>query len=125
MFCDARGKCGGVSKQLADWPSVTDGFLDMGGRQARILSAPGRRTSGASPQLLVHGLGGSSVTWVEVMEGLSEHGPVVAVDLPGFGRTPITDDDPLTIEGYVAFVLAVADALGWERSRCTATRWAA
>jgi pimeloyl-ACP methyl ester carboxylesterase len=63
----------------------------------------------------VHGLGGSSVTWVEVMEGLSEHGPVVAVDLPGFGRTPIADDDPLTIEGYVAFVLAVANALGWER----------
>ena len=106
---------GGVSKRLADWPSVTDGFLDMNGRQARILSAPGSRTTGASPQLLVHGLGGSSVTWVEVMEGLSEHGPVVAVDLPGFGRTPITDDDPLTIEGYVAFVLGVADALGWAR----------
>ncbi len=105
----------GVSKRLADWPSVTDGFLDMGGRQARILSAPGSRTTGSSPQLLVHGLGGSSVTWVEVMEGLSEHGPVVAVDLPGFGRTPITDDDPLTIEGYVAFVLDVANALGWER----------
>jgi pimeloyl-ACP methyl ester carboxylesterase len=115
MFVTPRGNVVGVSKQLADWPSVTDGFLDMGGRQARILSAPGSRTTGASPQLLVHGLGGSSVTWVEVMEGLSEHGPVVAVDLPGFGRTPIADDDPLTIEGYVAFVLAVANALGWER----------
>jgi pimeloyl-ACP methyl ester carboxylesterase len=115
MFVTPRGNVVGVSKQLADWPSVTDGFLDMGGRQARILSAPGSRTAGASPQLLVHGLGGSSVTWVEVMEGLSEHGPVVAVDLPGFGRTPIADDDPLTIEGYVAFVLAVANALGWER----------
>ncbi|WP_322937104.1 alpha/beta fold hydrolase [Nocardioides bizhenqiangii] len=104
-----------MSTQLADWPSVTDTFLEVDGRQVRILSAPGRGASDARPQLLVHGLGGSSVTWVEVMEGLSEHGPVVAVDLPGFGRTPIADDDPLTMHGYVAFVLDVADALGWER----------
>lgn len=103
-----------MSNQLADWPSVTDGFLDVGGRQVRILSAPSRRASGARPQLLVHGLGGSSVTWVEVIEGLSEHGPVVAVDLPGFGRTPIADGDPLTMQGYVDFVLAAVDALGWE-----------
>ncbi|MDZ5620065.1 alpha/beta hydrolase [Nocardioides sp. HM23] len=103
-----------MSTQLADWPSVTDTFLEVDGRQVRILSAPGRGASDARPQLLVHGLGGSSVTWVEVMEGLSEHGPVVAVDLPGFGRTPIADDDPLTMHGYVAFVLDVADALGWE-----------
>src|SRR6188472_83986 len=103
-----------VSKQLADWPAVTDTYLDVNGRPARVLTAPGPRASGDSPQLLVHGLGGSAVTWVEVVEGLSEHGPVVAVDLPGFGRTPITDDDPLTMQGYVAFVLAVADSLGWD-----------
>jgi pimeloyl-ACP methyl ester carboxylesterase len=103
-----------MSRQLADWPAVTDTYLDVNGRRARILTAPSRRASGDSPQLLVHGLGGSSVTWVEVIEGLSENGPVVAVDLPGFGRTPISDDDPLTMQGYVAFVLAVADALGWD-----------
>ena len=99
---------------LAGWPSVTDTFLDVGGRRVRILRSSGRTASAARPQLLVHGLGGSSVTWVEVLDGLSDHGPVVAVDLPGFGRTPVTDDDPLTMRGYVDFVLAVADALGWE-----------
>lgn len=104
----------GVSKRLAGWPSVTDTFLDVGGRPVRILSAPGRDGASAEPQLLVHGLGGSSVTWIEVIEGLSERGPVVAVDLPGFGRTPVTDDDPLTMRGYVDFVLETADALGWE-----------
>lgn len=104
-----------MSTQLADWPSVTDTFLEVGGRRVRILQAPGRRTSSQAPQLLVHGLGGSSVTWIEVMEGLAEHGPVVAVDLPGFGRTPVTEDDPLTMRGYVHFALQVADALGWDR----------
>ena len=104
-----------MSTHLADWPFVTDTFLDVGGRSVRVLRAPSRRASRGRPQLLVHGLGGSSVTWVEVMEGLSEHGPVVAVDLPGFGRTPIEDGDPLTVQGYVDFVIAVADALGWDR----------
>lgn len=49
------------------------------------------------------------------MEGLAAHGPVVAVDLPGFGRTSIDEDDVLTVPGYVDFVLTVADALGWDR----------
>jgi pimeloyl-ACP methyl ester carboxylesterase len=48
------------------------------------------------------------------MEGLADRGPVIAVDLPGFGRTPVTEDDPLTVQGYRDFVLEVADALGWE-----------
>ena len=38
--------------------------------------------------LLVHGLGGSSVNWVDVGEGLNHLGRVIAPDLPGFGRTP-------------------------------------
>lgn len=110
-----RGTSLRVSRQLDDWPLVTDTFLQLEGRQVRILKASSRRASGAHPQLLVHGLGASSVTWVQVMEGLSEHGPVIAVDLPGFGRTPIDEGDSLTVQGYVDFVLKVADALGWER----------
>lgn len=104
-----------MNTQLADWPAVTDTVLDVGGRQVRVLRTESRRTAEAVPQLLVHGLGGSSVGWVQVMEGLSARGPVVAVDLPGFGRTPVGDDDPLTVQGYVDFVLELADVLGWDR----------
>ncbi|WP_188113428.1 alpha/beta fold hydrolase [Nocardioides humilatus] len=98
---------------LRPWPTVTDGALDVAGRPVRVLRAPGRGPSADRPQLLVHGLGGSSVTWIEVIEGLAEQGPVVALDLPGFGRTP-AGEDAITIDGYVAFVLAVADTLGWD-----------
>lgn len=104
-----------MTAQLAHWPSVTDTVLQVGGRPVRVLQAPARHPAADEPQLLVHGLGGAAVTWIEIIEGLTEHGPVVAVDLPGFGRTPIDESDPLTVQGYVSFVLEVADTLGWDR----------
>lgn len=44
---------------------------------------PGGRTF-----VLVHGLGGSHLSWLAVAPGLARHGRVFALDLPGFGRTP-------------------------------------
>jgi len=38
--------------------------------------------------VLIHGLGGSHLNWVQVAEGLSGLGRVLALDLPGFGRSP-------------------------------------
>src|SRR3954454_18265459 len=103
-----------MTKRLTGWPGVLDTHLHMSGRRVRVLRAESRRRRGGEPQLLIHGLGGSSVTWVEVMRGLAEHGPVVAVDLPGFGRTEAGPDDALTVRGYVELVLEVVDQLGWE-----------
>lgn len=93
---------------------MTDTVLEVGGRRLRVLRADSRHPDGGEPQLLVHGLGGSSTGWVPVIEGLTAHGPVVAVDLPGFGRSPI-GDDPLTVQGYVDLVVELAESLGWDR----------
>jgi pimeloyl-ACP methyl ester carboxylesterase len=38
--------------------------------------------------VLVHGLGGSLLSWLAVAPRLATHGRVLALDLPGFGRTP-------------------------------------
>ncbi len=38
--------------------------------------------------VLVHGLGGSVLSWLAVGPGLASSGRVLAIDLPGFGRTP-------------------------------------
>jgi pimeloyl-ACP methyl ester carboxylesterase len=38
--------------------------------------------------VLVHGLGGSHLSWLAVGSGLARRGRVLALDLPGFGRTP-------------------------------------
>lgn len=106
----------GVTTIGPAWPGVVDDVLEVQGRPVRVLRAAGPAGDAAGePQLLVHGLGASAVTWAEVMSGLSATGPVVAVDLPGFGRTVPLDDEPLTVESYVRFVLDVADTLGWTR----------
>jgi pimeloyl-ACP methyl ester carboxylesterase len=39
--------------------------------------------------VLVHGLGGSHLNWVQVAPGLAGLGRVLAPDLPGFGRSPL------------------------------------
>jgi pimeloyl-ACP methyl ester carboxylesterase len=39
--------------------------------------------------LLVHGLGGSHLNWLSVAPKLAEHHRVYALDLPGFGRSPL------------------------------------
>jgi pimeloyl-ACP methyl ester carboxylesterase len=38
--------------------------------------------------VMVHGLGGAHVNWVRVAPGLAGLGRVLALDLPGFGRSP-------------------------------------
>ncbi|HET6714964.1 MAG TPA: alpha/beta fold hydrolase [Actinomycetota bacterium] len=38
--------------------------------------------------VLVHGLGGSHVNWLQVAPGLAGLGRVIALDLPGFGSSP-------------------------------------
>lgn len=48
------------------------------------------------PLLLIHGLGSSSANWAPVLDRLSAQRSVVAVDLPGFGKSaPL--DGPVTI----------------------------
>jgi pimeloyl-ACP methyl ester carboxylesterase len=39
--------------------------------------------------VLVHGLGGSHLNWVQVAPGLAGHGRVLALDLAGFGWSPL------------------------------------
>jgi pimeloyl-ACP methyl ester carboxylesterase len=47
------------------------------------------RTGTGEPLVLLHGLGESSVGWRPVIEQLSAEFEVIAIDLPGFGRSPV------------------------------------
>jgi len=61
------------------------------------------RTGAGRPLVLVPGIGADTGTWRFVLAGLQAEREVVALDLPGFGRTPM-------LEGEVTFA-RYADAL--------------
>lgn len=62
------------------------------------------------PLVLVHGLGGTANSWAPVIEAFRHGQRVIALDLPGAGRS--AHDPAATITSMAADVLAVLDALG-------------
>jgi pimeloyl-ACP methyl ester carboxylesterase len=56
------------------------------------------------PIVLVHGLGGSSQNWLGAGPLLTETGHVQAIDLAGFGRTPLTESRGCSIPENVALL---------------------
>jgi len=71
----------------------------------------------ATPALLVHGFGGSGELWAEVARLLAGSRTVVAVDLPGHGRTPVPPDDSRwRMEEVAADLAALLDSLGLGRT---------
>ncbi len=63
---------------------------------------------GDAPMLLVHGAGGSSATWLDVMHRMSSHRRVIAIDLPGHGKS---DGGGKSIDEFRDAVGAVAASL--------------
>ena len=74
-----------------------------------------RRGSG-DPLVLIHPLGADVVVWEPVFERLTGERDVIAVDLPGFGRSPALASraDP-TPQALAAAVASFLDILGLDR----------
>lgn len=62
--------------------------------------------------LLIHGLGGFAEYWQPLIDALSPDHRVVALDLPGFGRSEKLRDRLYTYQTFAPFVLSFLDALG-------------
>jgi pimeloyl-ACP methyl ester carboxylesterase len=73
-----------------------------------------RRGSG-EPLVLIHPLGAELVVWEPVMERLARERDVIAVDLPGFGRSPGLDRTP-TPRMLADAVGGLMDDLGLSRA---------
>ncbi len=89
-----------------DWPAHThraqiDGaavnYVDMG--------------SGENAVVFVHGLGGCWQNWLENIPAVAQTRRVIALDLPGFGRSEMPRE-PISITNYAATVDRLCERLG-------------
>ena len=69
------------------------------------------RYGNGKPLLLIHGLGGSWRSWTPVLDRLAAHREIVAIDLPGHGKTPKLDG-PTTISSLADAVTAFLERKG-------------
>jgi abhydrolase domain-containing protein 6 len=74
-----------------------EGFHDAG----RFSLHYYERSTPGSPNtlVLVHGLGTSSSTWVRVLPGFDRRWNILALDLPGYGLSPINKGQPYALLG--------------------------
>lgn len=93
------------------WSGITSRTIEVDGRGVPALWCDG---SGI-PQLLVHGLGGSKTNWLEVMGELGHDGPVLAIDLPGFGDNEPAGTGDVRMARQRQFLGRLLDTLGWDR----------
>jgi pimeloyl-ACP methyl ester carboxylesterase len=95
------------------WAGIRSEVVHVSGTPVHVLRADG--PAHRPTQLLVHGLGGTAVNWLEVIRPLSERGPVLAPDLPGFGRTQPPRSRASRIDHNLAFLQALLRAEGLTR----------
>ena len=80
--------------------------IHLAQRSLAVRHVPG--PTGAPKAVLVHGLGGSSLNWTDLMHDLAADVDCWAVDLPGFGASPPPRDGDCTPQGHAR---AVADLI--------------
>lgn len=98
------------------WPGR---FVEVSCGQMYARGAPDRHDG--EPALFIHGLGGASTNWTDLMDLLSRpaiaqpRAPVlrcVAIDLPGFGFSPPPDDDDYSVNAQASAVIEYIEQSG-------------
>ena len=69
-----------------------------------------------NPIVLVHGIPTSSFLWRDMIEELSPHGRVIALDLPGFGFSDPPHDGNYGISNYARLLERFLEALSIEQA---------
>lgn len=73
------------------------------------------RRGAGSPLVLLHGIGHRWQAWEPVLDLLATRHDVIAVDLPGFGGSPLLADREYTMPGAVAIAVEIFEVLGLDR----------
>jgi pimeloyl-ACP methyl ester carboxylesterase len=106
-----------MTDPISPWPGE---FVQLGPDQVFVRGTPAQE--GAEPVLLVHGLGGSATNWTDLMEALrlppedGRDGPPLAceaLDLPGFGYSPVPADGDYSLDARAATVISLIEKRGY------------
>jgi pimeloyl-ACP methyl ester carboxylesterase len=101
---------------IPHWPGH---LVDLAAGQVYVRCAPA--AEGADPAMFVHGLGGSSTNWTDLIDLLSRPAEAAspapafacsAPDLPGFGHSPPPASGRYTINAHVAAVTELIERTG-------------
>jgi pimeloyl-ACP methyl ester carboxylesterase len=87
--------------------AITEEKIIINGLEANV-----KKKGDGNPLLILHGWGGSSDSWVEMINLLAEKGyRIICPDFPGFGksRPPF---NPWTIDDYVNWTISLINLLG-------------
>lgn len=71
------------------------------------------RMGAGEPLLLIHGIGSDRRAWHGAVMDVAQHREIVAVDLPGFGLSPL-GDITVSVDGYADQLLRLLTELGIE-----------
>ncbi|MFY9315002.1 MAG: alpha/beta fold hydrolase [Burkholderiales bacterium] len=105
-------KVAGQAAEIDGDPTrFVDRYIQVGTIKARYWAAG----EGGAPIVLLHGFGASVELWRFTLPALAKHHRVLAVDLPGFGRSD-KPEAPYTLSYLAAFVRDFLDAMGMPRA---------
>ncbi|MFF4390057.1 alpha/beta fold hydrolase [Streptomyces sp. NPDC001552] len=108
-------------RSTAELSSQAGGARVAEGEQLRTAVLPGLELAvrvrtplrtGLPPALFVHGLGGSSQNWSDLMARLADTVDGEALDLPGFGWSPPPADRDYSVTAFARAVIRHLDAAG-------------
>ncbi|MER7827234.1 alpha/beta hydrolase [Streptomyces sp. NPDC096097] len=108
-------------RSTAELSSQVGGVRVAEGEQLRTTALPGLElavrvrpplSTGLPPALFVHGLGGSSQNWSDLMARLAGTVDGEALDLPGFGWSPPPADRDYSVTAFARAVIRHLDAAG-------------
>jgi pimeloyl-ACP methyl ester carboxylesterase len=99
-----------------DWRSIDwrsrQRWAEVEGSPVNLIELrPEREREETQPLVFVHGLAGSWPNWLEQLATFAAQRRVIALDLPGFGHSPMPREK-LSISGYARMLDALLDQLG-------------
>src|SRR3954453_3877913 len=105
------GRAGDHEWTEVDWSRHLK-WVTVGAQKLNVLDL------GSGPAIVwVHGLGGAWQNWLEQLPELSRDHRCVAMDLPGFGASPMPPDgEEISISGSGRVVIGLMDELGIDRA---------